>query len=145
MGYPEGSRDSLRPSSPIHHLPVRIWSRNWGPDPDLTCEKPPRMMQLGGIPFFISCSMIALTGRRWEKWVSGRGGELKSITPQLGVHIRDRRVPEIPGERFAGIAAEQQQRRGGRKTPAPVPVRERNPAAHHFPLPKAPYCFLQLS
>lgn len=32
------------------------------PAAPLTCEKPPRMMRLAGIPFFISCSMIALTG-----------------------------------------------------------------------------------
>lgn len=111
----------------------------------LTCEKPPRMMRLGGIPFFISCSMIALTARRWEKWVSERGEGLKSITQHVRVYIRDMQVAEMSGERFAGITGEQKGRRGGRKTPAPVPVRERHPTAHPFPLPRAPYCFLQLS
>lgn len=50
---PPGLREGRRgPSSP--------------PAAPLTCEKPPRMMRLAGIPFFISCSMIALTGQGRE-------------------------------------------------------------------------------
>lgn len=32
----------------------------------LTCEKPPRTIRLAGIPFFISCSIKALTGGRGQ-------------------------------------------------------------------------------
>lgn len=67
----------------------------------LTCEKPPRMMRLGGIPFFISCSMIALTGSRGEKWVSGRGKGLKSTTQHLRVH------PEIQRSQGKGLLGSQ--------------------------------------
>lgn len=98
--------------SPCHPSPLG------GPQPSarctsapLTCEKPPRMMRFGGIPFFISCSIIALTGRRQR----------------------------------VGITGEQEGRRGGRKAPASIPVRERHPGTQCFPFPKASYCFLQLS
>ena len=35
----------------------------------LTCEKPPRTIRLAGIPFFISCSIKALTVGRGHDWV----------------------------------------------------------------------------
>lgn len=38
----------------------------------LTCEKPPRTIRLAGIPFFISCSIKALTGGRGHDWVGAK-------------------------------------------------------------------------
>lgn len=114
------------------------------------------MMRLGGIPFFISCSIIALTGKRQRNGSVKGGGGLKSSTQGLGMctqdpqHIGERQVPEVPGtertrlqpgRRWAEITGEQK----GRKAFAPVPEGERRPGAQHFPLPKASYCFLQLS
>lgn len=42
------------------------------PRSPLTCEKPPRTIRLAGIPFFISCSIKALTGGRGHDWVGGK-------------------------------------------------------------------------
>lgn len=51
-------------STAQHPLPTH-------PSP-LTCEKPPRTIRLAGIPFFISCSIKALTGGRGHNRVGGK-------------------------------------------------------------------------
>lgn len=56
---PWGGNERTKLSNPSHQL--LGWKET---STDHTCEKPPRMMRLEGIPFLASCSIMALTGER---------------------------------------------------------------------------------